>query len=160
MKNNHLLVLLSLVFVGPLLFAQTNTTYKYDAMQRITEARFSDGGFETYSYDKVGNRKSFIKVIPIDTLPAPSAVHNSEPDIFKIYPNPTDGVFSLEGSLLTPSDAVLKIFDLSGREILSQTIPKSSKIKQELDISRYTSGNYLFVIQYGDRKRSWNIIKQ
>jgi YD repeat-containing protein len=139
-------------------YSQTKTTYKYDAMQRITRVDFQDGGFETYTYDKVGNRKTFTKVVPIDP---PSSVQNTDKqDIFKIYPNPTDRVFSIEGNLVSSSDAVLKVYDLSGREILSQSIPKSIHIKQELDISKYSTGNYVLVIHYGDRKRSWNVVKQ
>lgn len=137
---------------------QDKTTYKYDAMNRITEAQFADGGFETYSYDKVGNRKA-LKVVPIDTTP-PSAIKNSKLDNFKIYPNPTDGVFSLEGKIEKPIESRVTLYDISGREIKSITIPKGTEIKQQIDISNVPSGNYIMVFNAGDVKRSWTIIKQ
>lgn len=140
--------------------AQIKTTYKYDAIQRVTQVNFQDGGFETYTYDKVGNRKTFAKVVPNDT-PPPSSVQNTDKqDIFKIYPNPTDGVFSMEGNLTSPSESVIKLYDISGREIKSFTIPKTAIVFQTIDITTVPGGNYLLVINYGDRKRSWNIIKQ
>lgn len=158
MKNKYLLILVSLLLTGQLLNAQVKTTYKYDAMQRITRVDFQGGLYETYSYDKVGNRKSFIKVVPI---PPPSSIQSVlKDDMFKIYPNPTFGIYSLKGKLITLSEAVFKIHDLTRREILSQSLSKSSQIKQELDISKYTAGSYLLVIQHEDKKRSWTIIKQ
>lgn len=153
---------LGILFSNEIL-SQSKTTYKYDAMQRIIRVDFQAGGFETYTYDKVGNRKSFIKVVPIDTPPPPpppSSIQSTSQDVFKIYPNPTDGVFSLEGTLVSPSDAVLNIYDPSGKEILSRSVPRSSLLKQELDIRKYSAGNYVLIILYEDKKRSWTINKQ
>lgn len=150
---------LILIFLN--LKSQEKTNYKYDAIQRIIRVDFQNGGYETYTYDKVGNRKSFIKLIPKPIDSTPNSIQNSEiQDVFKIYPNPTDGVFSLEGNLNSPAESVIKLYDISGREIKSFTVLKTAIVFQTIDITTVPSGNYLLVINYGDRKRSWNIIKQ
>jgi YD repeat-containing protein len=158
MKSLKLVVLSIGILISNLLYSQTKTTYKYDVMNRITEVRFADGGFESYSYDKVGNRKSMTKVIP---PPPPSSVQNTDKqDIFKIYPNPTSGVFSLEGSIQKPTESRIVLYDISGRVIKSIEIPKGTEIKQQIDISNVPNGNYMLVFSSGEVKRSWTIIKQ
>src|ERR1035441_3955911 len=54
-------------FVGPTLSAAT-FAYSYDPLNRITNAAYSNGSQESYSYDPVGNRVQRITGI-FDTVP-------------------------------------------------------------------------------------------
>lgn len=47
-----------MVFAALTASAQTSVTYSYDNLNRLTEARYSNGVTVTYAYDALGNRTS------------------------------------------------------------------------------------------------------
>ncbi|KAF0181134.1 MAG: Uncharacterized protein FD161_440 [Limisphaerales bacterium] len=65
--------ILTILCLGPSLYAVTNTvTYGYDPLNRLTNAGYSDGSRESYSYDPAGNRLTRITrgpAIHSDTVP-------------------------------------------------------------------------------------------
>lgn len=75
---------------------------------------------------------------------------------FKIYPNPSNGLFSVE----IPADAVqnssMSIFDLTGKIILSQN--NISKNKLTLDLSSKRAGMYLLVLNYEGKSYTKTLI--
>lgn len=71
---------------------------------------------------------------------------------FTIYPNPTNGVFSVDGTWMT--DDVIQVFDLFGREVPSSITHHTSSI--ELDIRSSSAGVYF--VQVGEAVRK--LVKQ
>ncbi len=81
-----------------------------------------------------------------------SITQNSELNI-SIYPNPTNG--SVHVQLLPNTTASLTITDLNGRTIHSQFIESSEYI----DLKNYTSGIYIFNIEYQNTRMPIKIVK-
>ena len=71
-----------------------------------------------------------------------------------LYPNPSNGIFKLEGDNLPGS--VIKIMDLSGRVLLEQ------KISNSVETINFDSGKglYLIVIDTGERKVKAKLVIQ
>lgn len=70
---------------------------------------------------------------------------------FRIYPNPTSGVFSvdLQNVRLNERD-MLEVLDISGRRIMSELVGKGVSIKT-IDLSAQTSGTYFVNIHQSGR---------
>lgn len=79
---------------------------------------------------------------------------------FNIYPNPTDGVITLEmdETNVRADQFLLSVFDVQGRTILQQNITRSSN---KVDISHSNSGLYIFRITNSfNQFRTFRIIKK
>ena len=65
----------------------------------------------------------------------------------KIYPNPSEGVFTLEiNNSSFRSFMELFVFDLSGKEVLKEEIWISESIIKTIDLSEYKKGTYIINI--------------
>jgi hypothetical protein len=76
-----------------------------------------------------------------------------EEEIFSrlsLYPNPGQGLFTLEGSLHAPAPVLLEISDLAGRRLLSQEAGGGVEWRAEIDLRGHPDGFYLLRIQAGD----------
>ncbi len=74
-------------------------------------------------------------------------INDSTIDEFTLYPNPTNGVFSLEVSsdlFLSTGQCNLKITDLTGKTIINYQL---SNKHSEIDISNQPAGIYFMIIQ-------------
>jgi hypothetical protein len=61
-----------------------------------------------------------------------------------IYPNPTDGIFSVEFSGNTGENLEMRILDMTGRIVVSETfIGISGSHVEKVDISQNESGVYV-----------------
>ena len=59
-KIGAIMLVAGLVVAGPSL--ASSVEYKYDALGRLTEAKYSNGRQVTYKYDAAGNRTEMIVV--------------------------------------------------------------------------------------------------
>jgi poly(beta-D-mannuronate) lyase len=91
--------------------------------------------------DDLGNSSTVSFSVNISTNASSSEYVNS--DILSIYPNPTNGVITIEGADVTSID----IFDISGRIIKSVLVNDS---KTSIDLSDQAQGIYLMKIYTGD----------
>jgi hypothetical protein len=74
---------------------------------------------------------------------------------FKIYPNPGEDLFYLSSSR-TFMDAFLRIIDMTGREITSMSLVKSTT---EINLSDVEPGMYIFNISVGNHTEIHRIVK-
>ncbi len=72
-----------------------------------------------------------------------TSVNENQQNTFKVYPNPANNSVTIEREMIEQAD--LRILDITGRIILSYTIPYGTNHIQ-LDISRLSIGNYLIEI--------------
>jgi len=67
---------------------------------------------------------------------------------FKIFPNPSKGVFTLE--IINRSSEILmdlSIYDITGKRILIRQLRVNENIKTTLDLSGYKAGTYILNIK-------------
>ena len=88
------------------------------------------------------------KVVRISGFETPSSVNNhlkKDPDLFKLYPNPTDGLIRLEFGKAR-SDGTLEISNMIGESILKREF--SGHSPYELDLSSLPNGIYIIQVQF------------
>jgi len=81
-------------------------------------------------------------------------VELTETQFARLYPNPTDGIFSLEFDV--PGDYVVTINNITGKVMSRQTVNNQLI---HLDIGSFPAGLYLLVIDDGKRQSTIKIIK-
>ena len=67
----------------------------------------------------------------------------------KLYPNPSDGIMYLEGTLENPFSGQIQVFDLLGRVVATREIHASGMFRETLQLDHLSSGNYLLVLRGG-----------
>ena len=78
-------------------------------------------------------------------------------EIFKIYPNPTDGIFSVVLESNFKGDFTINIFDFLGRVIYETKA--DNKVKNVLDISDKSNGIYMIKVSNGENSYQKRVIK-
>jgi hypothetical protein len=68
-----------------------------------------------------------------------------------IYPNPSQGKFTIELSTNSSSNIQLSIYDLRGRSLVNKHYDVFGKFQQELDVSHLASGIYLLKLTDGSK---------
>ena len=171
---------------GIKMFLQTEVRYRsrnYGSMEHTNTSIHPklvieyDGPSFEFVYDDSGNRKSRQVIIIPNSLKSASV--NSEPisesfnelnqvqpvksslGEFKIsiYPNPTHGDLNLKltGDTI-PEKIIYKVFNTSGSMVCNGLL--NSSVLQNIPIGSMPSGVYILIVQYGDNKKTWKIIKQ
>lgn len=86
------------------------------------------------------------------------AVNNYVFDNFKVYPNPSSGIFNIEFTSKNTSNVNIAVFDLLGRKIMQKTYINSvTAFKDALDISHISSGLYILQVKRGNEISSQKI---
>ncbi|MCK9424100.1 MAG: T9SS type A sorting domain-containing protein [Bacteroidales bacterium] len=86
-------------------------------------------------------------------------VNEAETTLFRVYPNPTTGKFTLEFNA-DPKDnqATVRIFGMLGEEVLHENLGVTGKT--EFSLSGRSNGIYIIRVIMGDRTATTKIIKQ
>lgn len=67
---------------------------------------------------------------------------------FKIYPNPSDGTFTLEIENLSAEKEIdLYVYDISGKAVINQQLCITNKLNKTIDLSGHKSGTYFLNIK-------------
>jgi hypothetical protein len=67
--------------------------------------------------------------------------------IFKVYPNPTDGIFTIESDQNSDQNLFVTVLDILGNEVYKKEMEFSNK--HEINLSDLVSGNYLLKVIRG-----------
>jgi hypothetical protein len=79
----------------------------------------------------------------------------------KVYPNPNNGIFTIEAELGRHTDVVLEIRDLLGRELMqSERIEGTSSFRRNIDMTHLANGTYLLRLSGRDGVSVLRIVKQ
>lgn len=147
MKTIYLLVcLLVAVLFSEIAHAQTTFKFTYDASGNrvnravivLKSATLTPDSLEAKQTEK-----------PLDDLVGLQKT--------RIYPNPTKGLIRIDLPDLTDQQAMIIVFDLSGRQIIQKPALSSGN---EVDLSSHPSGAYILIIRIGQEKKEWKIIKE
>jgi hypothetical protein len=112
-----------------------------DKLPKIITTATTDspiGDYDVVPYDAEDNKYEFEYVNGTLTVHIPSETNNIETDQLSIYPNPAGNYIYLAGKI--PSNAIVKVYDLTGKGLLEQ------QISQEIDISPLSHGCYILKI--------------
>jgi hypothetical protein len=75
---------------------------------------------------------------------------------FTVYPNPAKDKIFIQGKRNINDDVLVRMFNLTGQEVLCKTFTSSLLI--ELNVSGYSPGLYIVVIQVQGKTESYKII--
>ncbi len=84
-----------------------------------------------------------------------------ESSSIKVFPNPTDGMLFVEGTLDKQLTGEILVFDLLGQKVMEKQINSPGSFREDLNLQHLSSGSYLVVVRRGDGqilKRSQVII--
>jgi len=74
---------------------------------------------------------------------------------FKVYPNPSNGIFNVQFTSKNTSDVEITIFDLLGRKVSHKTFKTSNiSFNETLNIGRVSSGIYILQVKRGNEASS------
>ena len=137
-------------------YGQNHWSYGFDF--QIT----SDGGFimiGAISYVNIGGIVYIVKTDESGEYISNTFELSGNENV-KIYPNPTDGIFSIKFELPRVSEVQVRIYDITGKEIL--TSPKQSifENKLEFNLSSFTDGVYIVKITVDDSVLAKRIVLQ
>ncbi len=130
-------------FISLMSFGQDYISFEYD-----------DAGNRTNRYIHIASTKSAY-VGDVET-----EVFNEilEELSFKMYPNPTKGLLTVEIENLTgETNASISIYDLQGRQIYNNSNAVASNA---IDLSKQSPGTYIMILKAGDTIREWKIVKE
>jgi hypothetical protein len=68
----------------------------------------------------------------------------------KIYPNPSDGRFTIVLPPNRKEDATIQLFDLTGKEMMSRIV-KSSEDQLKINQTEFSNGTYLLSVRIGNK---------
>lgn len=78
--------------------------------------------------------------------------------IFKVYPNPTDGIFTIESDQNSDQNLFVTVLDILGNEVYKKELEFSNKY--EINLSDLVSGNYLLKVIRGKNQFLQKLIIQ
>ena len=101
---------------------------------------------------KFENVSGYGQVIYIDNVTISNAplggVETKSNDLnLLIYPNPSNGVFTLNTSLKQSSDLTIRVFNLIGKEVFSATKPNTLGGSYQIDLAAQSKGIYFIEIK-------------
>ncbi len=67
-----------------------------------------------------------------------------------IYPNPSDGLFYMDGNLEKNQNVEIRVYNVIGQMVWQKNVADVSILKEALDLSRLEDGNYFVRIQLED----------
>ncbi|AGC77112.1 S8 family serine peptidase [Nonlabens dokdonensis] len=91
----------------------------------------------------------------------PTVLSNNEviANEFKVYPNPSNGLFTIVGSDDNNSDkAVINVLDLNGRVVFTKEVQDASRLNESIDVQNLSNGLYLLQVQQGASRTVTKII--
>ncbi|WP_417352460.1 zinc-dependent metalloprotease family protein [Flavobacterium alkalisoli] len=79
---------------------------------------------------------------------------------FALYPNPNNGNFTVSFTSATANDINVAVYDMRGRQILSNNYANTGTFSSDINLQGVQSGIYLVSVQDGNRKEVKKIVVQ
>ncbi len=113
-------------------------------------------GFNDNAAQDTGNVTSFF--IQICSQQVTLSTPNYGFDDFAVYPNPSNGNFTVQFSNATQNEVKLAIHDMRGRLVMEKTYEGGNSFSQNIQLDNAQSGVYLLSVTDGERKEVKRIV--
>ncbi len=77
-----------------------------------------------------------------------------------VSPNPATDVANFKFDVNNASEATIKLFDLTGKEVATKTVVTSASNNVELNTANLSAGSYIYKVFAGDKVSTGKLIKQ
>lgn len=105
-----------------------------------------------FKYTSGGGNNFYLDNIRFGEGQDVSLRENSYNTYLQVYPNPSNGQFTVQGAGFSSSNPTMQLLDLSGKTLEAQQWEsKQGELKQELDLSHLPAGLYLLRLRDGDQ---------
>ena len=102
----------------------------------------------------------FVLIIgEVDAINSLETIEKDAPQHIVLYPNQTDGVFTLQKQKETTQKTTISIYDVMGKELLTEIVDNWNNNQHSMDISNYKSGAYFIKVQIGSHSQTLKCIK-
>ncbi len=119
---------------------------------------------ETKEIDLGNGKKAIIttkRTVVIKESPKESLINNDMNESIKIFPNPNQGVFTLEFTPKTAGDARISIISNQGKVVYQEEIKGAKEtIKKEITLPEKSSPTYILRIEQGGKAYTKQIVVQ
>jgi len=132
-------------------------TYQHDAIGRLTDITYANGGSFHYTYDANGNLLSIV------TSLATAVGDESAPLQFALgptTPNPGSGARNMAFTIPARGHVALRVFDVSGRVVatLYDRVLDAGHYNAQFSTDRWSNGVYFYRLETAGRVRSGRLV--
>jgi YD repeat-containing protein len=132
-------------------------TYQYDAMGRLTDVAYANGGLLHYTYDANGNILSAVTSLATGVDAGSGLLRFS---LGPATPNPGSGPRDLAFTIPTGGHVTLRVFDVMGRQVatlIDRDMP-AGRFGAHFLTDRWAAGVYYYRLAMGGRTRSGRMV--
>ena len=117
-------------------------------------SKYGDGSLHTSNQNIVdGEVEDYtLNIIPTE------AIEEFGFENFIVYPNPNNGVFTIQLNGALNRDIDVEIYDVRNRFIYKNTYPNNGDFRQEMQLNNVQSGMYLLIVNDGLKKSTKRIV--
>lgn len=117
-------------------------------------SKYGDGSLHTSNQNIVdGEVEDYtLNIIPTE------AIEEFGFENFIVYPNPNNGVFTIQLNGALNRDIDVEIYDVRNRFIYKNTYPNNGDFRQEMQLKNVQSGMYLLIVNDGLKKSTKRIV--
>ena len=77
----------------------------------------------------------------------PASINESNfTGLFSLYPNPSNGIFTVDVQGLDEDEYILSVKDILGKEVVSASEKINRNLKKTIDLSSYGTGTYFVTL--------------
>jgi hypothetical protein len=116
------------------------------------------GAFNAVNVTLSGNFSTGIAGVYYFGIDAVLATENFEFQDFALYPNPSNGNFTVNFTSVSTNDIKVNVHDLRGREVYEKSFSNTGAFNQNINLNKVEAGIYLVTIADGAKKTVKRII--
>jgi len=133
-------------------------TYQHDALGRLTNVAYANGGSIHYTYDANGNLLSIVESLAVTGVEEGTPAF--EFALGRATPNPGSGARSIAFSTPARAHVALRVFDVSGRLVTTLVDAELDAGRHNLRFSsdRWGNGVYYYRLEMAGRMRSGRLV--
>ena len=150
--------LLAVLLLGAPVRSSAAESRQYDALGRLTDVAYANGGLIHYTYDANGNLLSVVTSLAATAVDASGA--RFEFALGPVLPNPGSGARNVSFSIPQAARVSLRVFDVQGRQVatlLDSQLP-AGRHSLQFSSDRWGNGVYFYRLAIPGRVRTGRLV--